>query len=104
MSEDYDWPPGLDEPATPLVSVSKAREGPPASPLLPVPAPPAAERYHGPLRIVLLGQNGVGKSSLALLLAGQSDRSLSLDSETSCGKCLQTANKLAIINEYIIHK
>ncbi|KAL2097130.1 hypothetical protein ACEWY4_006337 [Coilia grayii] len=81
VSEDYDWTPGLDEPAPPPVSVSGAREEPPGQ------AP--AERYHGPLRIVLLGQNGVGKSSLALLLSGQSDRSLSLDSESSSGEGYQ---------------
>ncbi|KAA0718805.1 GTP-binding protein REM 2 [Triplophysa tibetana] len=74
VSEDYDWTPGLDETATPQISISNALDSPP-------PKPPQ-QKYHGPLRIVLLGQNGVGKSSLALCLAGLSDRSLSLDSET----------------------
>ncbi|XP_031416233.1 GTP-binding protein REM 2 isoform X2 [Clupea harengus] len=74
VSEDYDWTPGHEELARPLVSVSAQEEPPGQAP---------QDRYHGPLRIVLLGQNGVGKSSLALLLAGQSDRSLSLDSESS---------------------
>lgn len=42
----------------------------------------AAEgRPDGPLRIALLGQNGVGKSSLALALAGDMDRTASVDSE-----------------------
>ncbi|XP_061096071.1 GTP-binding protein REM 2-like [Conger conger] len=36
---------------------------------------------EGPLRIALLGQNGVGKSSLASALAGQLDRTASIDSE-----------------------
>lgn len=79
VSEDYDWTPGLDEPAPPPVSISGA-QGEETLEQAP------QGRYHGPLRIVLLGQNGVGKSSLALLLAGQSDRSLSLDSESSSGK------------------
>lgn len=71
VSEDYDWTPGLDEPATPQINIHES----------PTPKPPQ-QKYHGPLRIVLLGQNGVGKSSLALCLAGLSDRSLSIDSET----------------------
>lgn len=71
VSEDYDWTPGLDESATPQITIQES----------PSPKPPQ-QKYHGPLRIVLLGQNGVGKSSLALCLAGLSDRSLSIDSET----------------------
>lgn len=74
VSEDYDWTPGLNEPATPQISVTNTQD----SPSLKLPQ----QKYHGPLRIVLLGQNGVGKSSLALCLAGLSDRSLSIDSET----------------------
>ncbi|XDV27786.1 hypothetical protein PO909_031268 [Leuciscus waleckii] len=74
VSEDYDWAPGLNEPATPQISVTNTQD----SPSLKLPQ----QKYHGPLRIVLLGQNGVGKSSLALCLAGLSDRSLSIDSET----------------------
>ncbi|XP_033820626.1 GTP-binding protein REM 2-like [Periophthalmus magnuspinnatus] len=35
----------------------------------------------GPLRIALLGQNGVGKSSLAMALAGDMDRTASVDSD-----------------------
>ncbi|XP_030630502.1 GTP-binding protein REM 2 [Chanos chanos] len=76
VSEDYDWTPGLDEPAPPPVSISDTQEGSSDK------APQPQEKYRGPLRIVLLGQNGVGKSSLALSLAGLSDRSLSVDSET----------------------
>ncbi|XP_077391516.1 GTP-binding protein REM 2-like isoform X2 [Festucalex cinctus] len=50
-------------------------------------APAAAEqaeaegRPDGPLRIALLGQNGVGKSSLAFALAGDVDRTASVDSD-----------------------
>lgn len=80
MSEDCDWIPGLEEPTTlPITETAVPREesfGQTAA---------AQSTYHshgGALRIVLLGQNGVGKSSLALSLAGQSDRSLSIDSET----------------------
>ncbi|XP_062849044.1 GTP-binding protein REM 2 [Trichomycterus rosablanca] len=75
VSEDYDWMPGLDEPVAPPSSSIDNQDTPL---LLKVPE----QKYHGPLRIVLLGQNGVGKSSLALSLAGLSDRSLSIDSET----------------------
>ncbi|XP_076151896.1 GTP-binding protein REM 2 [Alosa pseudoharengus] len=80
VSEDYDWAPGFDEPAAPPVSGAQGGEALGQAP---------QDRYHGPLRIVLLGQTGVGKSSLALLLAGQSDRSLSLDSESSSGEGYQ---------------
>lgn len=80
VSEDCDWIPGLGEPATlPITETAVPREesfGQTAA---------SQSTYHthgGALRIVLLGQNGVGKSSLALSLAGQSDRSLSIDSET----------------------
>ncbi|XP_067109977.1 GTP-binding protein REM 2 [Osmerus mordax] len=80
VSEDCDWIPGLEGPATlpisdtvPRVeSFCQAVEG---------------GHYGGAPRIVLIGQNGVGKSSLALSLAGLSDRSLSVDSETqACGE------------------
>ncbi|TRY95497.1 hypothetical protein DNTS_026155 [Danionella cerebrum] len=79
VSEDYDWTPGLDESATPQISISNVQDSP----------KPPQPKYHGPLRIVLLGQNGVGKSSLALCLAGQSDRSLSIDSETQADEGYQ---------------
>ncbi|XP_028831354.1 GTP-binding protein REM 2 [Denticeps clupeoides] len=81
VSEDYDWAPGLDEPDPPPVSVSGAQEETPCQ------SPQGS--YNGPLRIVLLGQNGVGKSLLAMSLAGLSDRSLSLDSESSAGEGYQ---------------
>lgn len=38
-------------------------------------------RCDSPLRIALLGQNGVGKSSLAMALAGDMDRTASVDSD-----------------------
>ncbi|KAF5900942.1 GTP-binding protein REM 2-like, partial [Clarias magur] len=75
VSEDYDWAPGLDEPSALALSPGDAQDAP-----LLLKAP--EQKYRGPLRIVLIGQNGVGKSSLALSLAGLSDRSLSIDSET----------------------
>lgn len=79
ISEDCDWIPGLEEPV-PDTAVPRVESFSQSA--------AAQSSYgHGVLRIVLLGQNGVGKSSLALSLAGQSDRSLSIDSETqACGK------------------
>ncbi|KAL4657195.1 Rem2B-like [Arapaima gigas] len=73
VNEDCDWTLGLDAPspsvsfgAGPEESVPRATDG----------------NQSGPLRIVLLGQNGVGKSSLALALAGEFDRSASVDSDS----------------------
>lgn len=87
ISEDCDWIPGLEEPATlPIPDTAVPRD---ESFSQSAAAQPSYSHGHGSgaLRIVLLGQNGVGKSSLALSLAGQSDRSLSIDSETqACGK------------------
>ncbi|XP_003978756.2 GTP-binding protein REM 2 [Takifugu rubripes] len=87
ISEDCDWIPGLEEPAAlPVTDTAVPRDesfGQSAA------AQSSFGHGHGSgaLRIVLLGQNGVGKSSLALSLAGQSDRSLSIDSETqACGE------------------
>lgn len=87
ISEDCDWIPGLEEPAAlPVTDTAVPRDESFSQ------AAAAQSSYghghgSGALRIVLLGQNGVGKSSLALSLAGQSDRSLSIDSETqACGK------------------
>lgn len=89
VSEDGDWIPGLNEPAAlPITDTAVPRD----ESFSQSAAAAAQSSYHGQggaLRIVLLGQNGVGKSSLALSLAGQSDRSLSIDSETqACGKDL----------------
>lgn len=87
ISEDCDWIPGLEEPAaSPVADTAVPRD---ESFSLSAAAQSSYGHGHGSgaLRIVLLGQNGVGKSSLALSLAGQSDRSLSIDSETqACGK------------------
>ncbi|XP_063317547.1 GTP-binding protein REM 2 isoform X2 [Pelmatolapia mariae] len=85
VSEDCDWIPGLEEPTTlPISDTAVPRDESFSQ------SAAAQSSYHshgGALRIVLLGQNGVGKSSLALSLAGQSDRSLSIDSETqACGE------------------
>jgi len=87
VSEDCDWIPGLDEPTTlPITDTGVPRDD---SFSQSAAAQPAYHSHGGALRIVLLGQNGVGKSSLALSLAGQSDRSLSIDSETqACGNNL----------------
>lgn len=89
ISEDSDWIPGLEEPAT----LPKTDTAVPRDESFSQTAAAQSSYSHshgsGALRIVLLGQNGVGKSSLALSLAGQTDRSLSIDSETqACGKCL----------------
>lgn len=85
ISEDCDCIPGLEEPATlPITDTTVPRHesfGHLAA------SPSSYSHDGGALRIVLLGQNGVGKSSLALSLVGQSDRSPSIDSETqACGK------------------
>ncbi|KAM9791609.1 GTP-binding protein REM 2 [Syngnathus typhle] len=84
VSEDCDWIPGLEEPTTLPISDTLPRDESFSQ------TSAAQSTYHshgGALKIVLLGQNGVGKSSLALSLAGQSDRSLSVDSETqACGE------------------
>lgn len=45
------------------------------------------EKYRGPLRLVLLGQGGVGKTSLALYLAGLSEDSVDPE-RLSSGKLL----------------
>lgn len=92
ISEDCDWIPGLEEPAgLPIADTAVPRD---ESFSQSAAAQSSYSHSHGSgaLRIVLLGQNGVGKSSLALSLAGQSDRSLSIDSETqACGKELTGA-------------
>ncbi|KAG7254666.1 hypothetical protein CRUP_010878, partial [Coryphaenoides rupestris] len=107
VSDDCDWMPGLDVPPT-VLPISDAGGGLPRGGggggddddddsaggveggglLLATPTFGSHYGNHsGALRIVLLGQNGVGKTSLALSLAGQSDRSLSIDSETmACGE------------------
>lgn len=87
VSEDCDWIPGMEEPARlPISDTAVPRD---ESFSQSAAAQLAYHSHGGALRIVLLGQNGVGKTSLALSLAGQPDRSLSIDSETqACGKDL----------------
>lgn len=87
VSDDCDWIPGLEEPTTlPISDTTVPRV---ESFSQSAASQPAYQSSGGALKIVLLGQNGVGKSSLALSLAGQSDRSLSIDSETqACGNDL----------------
>lgn len=76
VHEDCEWTPGAAGPSVSPISFSPALDD-----TLTV----AAEgRHDGPLRIALLGQNGVGKSSLALALAGDMDRTASVDSEGRC--------------------
>ncbi|CAL1580133.1 unnamed protein product [Knipowitschia caucasica] len=83
VSEDCDWIPGLEQPVTLPITETAAPGGDSCGPA----APSTYHSHGGALRLVLLGQNGVGKSSLALSLAGQSDRSLSIDSESqACGE------------------
>ncbi|TNN74471.1 GTP-binding protein REM 2 [Liparis tanakae] len=81
VSEDCDWIAGAEEPALlPIGGTGLTRDDSGSQ------SAAGQSAYHshgGALKIVLLGQNGVGKSSLALSLAGQSDRSLSID---SCGE------------------
>ncbi|XP_049909969.1 GTP-binding protein REM 2-like [Epinephelus moara] len=73
VHDDCDWSSGAAGPSASPISFSPALDD-----TLTV----AFEgRSDGPLRIALLGQNGVGKSSLALALAGDMDRTASVDSE-----------------------
>uniref|UniRef100_A0A4W5PG02 RRAD and GEM like GTPase 2 n=2 Tax=Hucho hucho TaxID=62062 RepID=A0A4W5PG02_9TELE len=69
VHDDCDWTSGLAGPSPPPISFSPAKDETIASP------------PSGPFRIALLGQNGVGKSSLAIALAGDLDRTASVDSE-----------------------
>lgn len=90
ISEDCDWIPGLEEPATLPISDTAVPRDESFSQSAAAQLSYNQSHSGGALKIVLLGQNGVGKSSLALSLAGQSDRSLSVDSETqACGKALE---------------
>lgn len=76
VNDDCDWTPGI--------GVTEATSPPPVSF---VPAQDEAvgadveEKQGGPFRIALLGQNGVGKTSLAIALAGEVDRTASVDSD-----------------------
>uniref|UniRef100_A0A4W4FMP5 Small monomeric GTPase n=1 Tax=Electrophorus electricus TaxID=8005 RepID=A0A4W4FMP5_ELEEL len=73
INDDCDWTPGLGELSTPPISLVPALEKAISTDV--------EERQDGPLRIALLGQNGVGKTSLAIALAGEMDRTASMDSD-----------------------
>lgn len=71
VHDDCDWTSGAVGPSASPISFSPALDDSPA----------ADSRPDGPLRIALLGQNGVGKSSLAIALAGDTERTASVESE-----------------------
>lgn len=73
VHEDGEWTSGAVGPSPSPLSFSPALDD---TPIVSV-----ESRHDGPLRIVLLGQNGVGKSSLALAFAGDMDRTASVDSD-----------------------
>lgn len=76
VNDDCDWTPGI--------GVTEATSPPPVS-FVPVQdevvGADVEERQGGPFRIALLGQNGVGKTSLAIALTGEMDRTASVDSD-----------------------
>ncbi|XP_031167579.1 GTP-binding protein REM 2-like [Sander lucioperca] len=73
VHDDCDWTSGAAGPSASPISFSPALDDT---------VTVAVEgRPDGPYRIALLGQNGVGKSSLALALAGDMDSTASVDSE-----------------------
>lgn len=71
VHDDCEWTSGAAAPSASPIRFSPAVDD----------APAVDVRPDGPLRIALLGQNGVGKSSLAIALAGDMDRTASVDSE-----------------------
>lgn len=74
VHDDCDWASGAAGPSASPISFSPALDD-----TLTVSV--EGGRPDGPLRIALLGQNGVGKSSLAIALGGDMDRTASVDSE-----------------------
>ncbi|KAJ7986467.1 hypothetical protein DPEC_G00340190 [Dallia pectoralis] len=76
VHDDCDWTSQLAGPSPPPISFSPAKD---ETVTLSVEGTPAAS--EGPFRIALLGQNGVGKSCLAIALAGDLDRTSSVDSD-----------------------
>ncbi|CAL1592967.1 unnamed protein product [Knipowitschia caucasica] len=72
VHDDADWASGAVGPSVSPVHFSPALED-----TLTI----SVEGRCGPLRVALLGQNGVGKSSLAMALAGDMDRTASVDSD-----------------------
>ncbi|XP_066578983.1 GTP-binding protein REM 2 [Amia ocellicauda] len=100
VSEDSDWTLDVAGPSPPPISVSPALEDtitPPASEAKVGEREQEKEKQEGaagedcqptldrntdgPVRIALLGQNGVGKSSLTTALCGGNDRTASVDSD-----------------------
>lgn len=73
VHDECDWASGAAGPSVSPNSFSPALDD--------TPTVTVEGRPDGPLRIALLGQNGVGKSSLALALAGDMDRTASVDSD-----------------------
>ncbi|XP_032381940.1 GTP-binding protein REM 2 [Etheostoma spectabile] len=73
VHDDCDWTSGAAGPSVSPISFSPALDD--------TVTVDVEGRRDGPCRIALLGQNGVGKSSLALALAGDMDRTASVDSE-----------------------
>ncbi|XP_069044906.1 GTP-binding protein REM 2 [Lepisosteus oculatus] len=82
VSEDGDWASGLAGPSPPPIGFSPASEeaGGGDKEARERGCPPDRDE-DGPVRIALLGQNGVGKSSLASALSGINDRTASVDSD-----------------------
>uniref|UniRef100_A0A3P9LZJ1 GTP-binding protein REM 2 n=1 Tax=Oryzias latipes TaxID=8090 RepID=A0A3P9LZJ1_ORYLA len=73
VHDDVEWTSGAAGPSASPNSFNSALDD--------IPTVALEGRPDGPLRIALLGQNGVGKSSLAIALAGDLDRTASVDSE-----------------------
>ncbi|XP_061593067.1 GTP-binding protein REM 2-like isoform X1 [Cololabis saira] len=73
VHDDCDWTSGAVGPSPSPISFTPALDDTPAVTI--------EGRPYGPLRIALLGQNGVGKSSLAIAFTGDMDRTASVDSE-----------------------
>lgn len=84
IHDDCDWTSGAVGPSASPIGFSPALDDTLAVDIRP----------DGPLRIALLGQNGVGKSSLALSLAGDMDRTASVDSEGKEGAAEHTELKV----------
>lgn len=83
IHDDCDWMSGAVGPSASPISCSPAVDDPPAVDVRP----------DGPLRIALLGQNGVGKSSLAIALAGDMDNTASVDSEGTQADAKQASRR-----------
>ncbi|MEQ2179591.1 hypothetical protein GOODEAATRI_026739 [Goodea atripinnis] len=80
VHDDGDWTSGAAGASPSPLSFSPALDDPPIVCV--------EGRRDGPLRIALLGQNGVGKSSLALAFAGDIDRTASDLSALQCEVCV----------------